>query len=92
MESGNADAFLPDRYDLRARDRAPEILDQGSTSTCWAYAALGALSSELLPLEKTLILWAGDDGAQCLLVFRSAAGGDYTMAAAYFLSWGRAER
>ena len=53
MESGNADAFLPDRYDLRARDRAPEILDQGSTSTCWAYAALGALSSELLPLEKT---------------------------------------
>ena len=86
MESGNADAFLPDRYDLRARDRAPEILDQGSTSTCWAYAALGALSSELLPLEKTAysVEAMTEHNAFGLPVSR---GGDYTMAAAYFLSW-----
>ena len=44
MESGNAAAFRPGRYDLRPRDRAPEIHDQGSTSPRWAYEAMGALA------------------------------------------------
>ncbi len=59
---------------------------RGSTSTCWAYAALGALSSELLPLEKTAysVEAMTEHNAFGLPVSR---GGDYTMAAAYFLSW-----
>ena len=86
MEIGDVRASLPDRYDLRARDRAPEILDQGSTATCWAYAALGALSSELLPLEKAAysVEEMTEHNAFSLPV---SSGGDYTMAAAYFLSW-----
>ena len=43
---------LPVRYDLRDYGRVSEVRDQGSWGTCWAFAALSALESSLLPDEK----------------------------------------
>lgn len=86
MEDGRQTAKLPDVYDLRKRERAAEIQDQGSSSTCWAYAALGALESAILPQEKESysVNYMTEQNAFDLSV---AKGGEYTMAAAYFLSW-----
>ena len=86
METEGTEGRLPDRYDLRTRDRAAKIADQGSTSTCWAYAALGALESSMLPREEAAfsVEHMTEDNAFDLPV---SAGGGYTMAAAYLLSW-----
>ncbi len=43
---------LPDYYDLRKIGKLSPVEDQGSSGTCWAFAALGSLESSLLPYEK----------------------------------------
>lgn len=80
------ESYLPAKYDLRTRSRASAIRDQGSTSTCWANAALGALESTLLPLESYhfSVDHMTKENAFSVPV---STGGDYTMAAAYLLSW-----
>ncbi|MCR5054745.1 MAG: cell surface protein [Lachnospiraceae bacterium] len=85
-KTGATDSYLPSRFDLRNEGRISSIKDQGNQSTCWAYAALGALESSSMP-EETL-----DYSAEHLIFnntySRSAeAGGDYRVAASYFLSW-----
>lgn len=86
MEGGSEQVKLPEKYDLRKRERAGKIKDQGSTATCWAYAALGSLESALLPQESEeySVNHMTQQNAFDLPV---KSGGDYTMAAAYLLSW-----
>jgi uncharacterized repeat protein (TIGR01451 family) len=43
---------LPSYYDLRALGKVAPIKDQGFSGTCWAFAVLGSLESNLLPGEK----------------------------------------
>ncbi|SEJ07884.1 Cysteine protease, C1A family [Lachnospiraceae bacterium A10] len=77
---------LPTSYDLRDEDRVSEIKDQGSQSTCWAYAAVGALESSCLPEEN--LNFSADDVVSNNNYNRTAEdGGDYRVAASYFLSW-----
>lgn len=45
-------AVLPGHFDLRDDSRVSSIRDQGDENTCWAYAAIGALESSLLPEKK----------------------------------------
>ena len=77
---------LPVRYDLRDYGRVSEVRDQGSWGTCWAFAALSALESSLLPDEKcefSVDHLAMNNGFNADL----DDGGDYNMALAYMASW-----
>ncbi len=77
---------FPESYDLRSRGRTADILDQGSSATCWAYAGIGALESVLLPEEDYAFSVDAmvNNPAYSL---DSRQGGEYTMAIAYLLSW-----
>lgn len=84
--AADASGILPYRYDLRERGRAPQVKDQGSYGTCWAFAALTALESSLMPQEK---LPLSVDHMNQNNSFTSSAqdGGQYTMAMAYLAGW-----
>ncbi len=77
---------LPSVYDLRTVNRVSFIRNQGSTATCWACASLEALESSLLPAKpnKFSVDSMINDNSFNL---DESAGGDYTMALAYLLSW-----
>jgi C1A family cysteine protease len=83
--SGNT-GIVPTRYDLRDRARASAVRNQGAYGTCWAFAALGALESSLLPEERVtysvdhMTLNNGFNLTQ-------KDGGDYTMGMAYLAAW-----
>lgn len=77
---------LPTIYDLRSVNRVSTIRNQGSTATCWACASLEALESSLLPAKPYLF------SVDSMIKDNSfgldeSAGGKYTMALAYLLSW-----
>ena len=87
VDSENAvPAVLPEAFDLRAEGRAPQIRNQGTQATCWAYAATGAIESSLLP-EKDVTLSPEDMVKKKGYSFKGTDGGDYSQALAYLLSW-----
>ena len=51
-----ANIKLPSAYDYRKTGRAPQIGNQGSLGTCWAFASLTALESSLLPGKSCSML------------------------------------
>ena len=77
----------PPAYDLRSEGKVSSVKDQNPYGTCWAFAALGSLESNLLPgeswdfSEDNLIWYSGFDGA-------GYNGGNSLMAAAYLARWG----
>lgn len=79
-------ALIPTRYDLRERGRVSGVRNQGSYGTCWSFAALGAMESELLPEENCqfsvdhMTLNNGFNLTQ-------KDGGEYTMGMAYLAAW-----
>ncbi len=89
METGNLaisckSASLPKKYDLRDYGRAGSVYNQGAESSCWAYAAISALESTILPFENrsfSISHMLSSTG------FDHGESGDYTMALAYLLSW-----
>ena len=77
---------LPSKYDLRSVNRVSTIRNQGSTATCWACASLEALESSLLPAKPYLFSVDSMINENSFGLDESA-GGKYTMALAYLLSW-----
>lgn len=77
---------LPQKFDLRDDNRVPEVANQGNDATCWAYAALNALKSTLLPGEQHQYS-AKHMTTKNDFHISSKQGGEYTMAMAYLLSW-----
>lgn len=77
---------LPARYDSREYQRMSAVQDQGDLGTCWAFTALTALQSRLLPEEK---LDFSEDHMSRDSYFQLGQniGGEYTMTMAYLLSW-----
>lgn len=79
-------SVIPARYDLRERGRTTNVRNQGLYGTCWAFAALGALESSLMPEEKAeysaehMTHWNGFN-------LTEYDGGDYSMAMAYLAAW-----
>lgn len=85
-ETPQNDIVLPASFSFTENGRLPEILDQGNTGSCWAYAALTALETSLLPEEEHTFSRAH------LLQMNSFGtdeenGGESTMALAYLLAW-----
>lgn len=77
---------LPYRYDLREKGRTAQIKDQGPYGTCWAFAALTALESALLPeIQQRLSVDHMDRNNSFTSTTKD--GGQYTMAMAYLAAW-----
>lgn len=85
-QSGGGDVKLPSSYDYRKMGRAPQIGNQGSLGTCWAFASLKALESSLLP-GKSLELSVDHMTMHNSFSMSQDAGGEYTMSMAYLLAW-----
>ncbi|WP_051194993.1 lectin like domain-containing protein [Pseudobutyrivibrio ruminis] len=77
---------LPSKYDLRSVNRVSTIRNQGSTATCWACASLESLESSLLP-AKPYLFSVDSMINENSFGLDETAGGKYTMALAYLLSW-----
>ncbi len=86
VQSGGGDVKLPSSYDYRKMGRAPQIGNQGSLGTCWAFASLKALESSLLP-GKPLELSVDHMTMHNSFSMSQDAGGEYTMSMAYLLAW-----
>lgn len=83
---GREERTLPYVYDYREEGRAPEVKNQGTLGTCWAFASLMALESRLLPEEH---LSFSEDHMSLSNSFHMLQndGGEYTMSMAYLLAW-----
>lgn len=77
---------LPTSYDLRDKYRVSVIRDQGRYGTCWAFAAISAMESSLLP-EETLVFSVDHMSLGNSFNISQYDGGEYTMGMAYLAAW-----
>ena len=83
--SGNPTA-LPASYDLRSRYRISSIRNQGRYGTCWAFGALTAMESALLP-EDSYMFSVDHMSMSNSFKVTQYDGGEYTMGMAYLAAW-----
>ena len=83
--SGNVN-MLPTRYDLREKNRISEIRNQGKYGTCWAFGALTAMESSLLP-ESSYMFSVDHMSMSNSFNATQYDGGQYTMGMAYLAAW-----
>jgi len=77
---------LPASYDLRERGRVSAIRNQGEYGTCWAFGALTAMESALLP--ENFYLFSVDHMSMSNSFYMTQYdGGEYTMGMAYLAAW-----
>lgn len=86
VNNAGGESILPASYDLRQRQRIPKVKDQGRYGTCWAFAALSAMESQLLP-EEQLEFSPDHMVRQNSYALDQADGGNYTMGMAYLTAW-----
>ena len=77
---------LPVKYDLRDRDRMSAIRNQGKYGTCWAFGALTAMESALLP-ENAYLFSVDHMSMSNSFNMTQFDGGEYTMGMAYLAAW-----
>lgn len=77
---------LPAKYDLRERLRVSSIRNQGRYGTCWAFGALTAMESALLP-ESTYLFSVDHMSMNNSFQMTQFDGGEYTMGMAYLSAW-----
>jgi C1A family cysteine protease len=86
FETGMKIQSIPESYDLRTHGRMTPVKNQGGCGSCWAFATMGALESNMTPLGqydlsednlKTHMLW---DWSQC-------GGGNAYISAGYLTRW-----
>lgn len=83
---GNSKDALPVKFDLREEGRVTKVRDQGRYGTCWAFGALGAMESRLLPEEN--FQFSVDHMTQHSgFYLTEEEGGEYHMSIAYLASW-----
>ncbi len=77
---------LPAKYDLRERMRISSIRNQGRYGTCWAFGALTAMESALLP-ESVYSFSVDHMSMSNSFSMTQFDGGEYTMGMAYLAAW-----
>ena len=77
---------LPTSYDLRTRYRISAIRNQGQYGTCWAFGALTAMESALLP-EDSYVFSVDHMSMSNSFKMTQYDGGEYTMGMAYLAAW-----
>lgn len=86
IDASEATSIIPTKYDLREKGRVTTVRNQGSYGTCWAFAALGALESSLLP-EEAYQYSADHMTLNNGFNLSQSEGGEYTMGMAYLAAW-----
>lgn len=86
LDNDSGESIVPASYDLRTEERVSEIKNQGNYGTCWAFAALSSLESNLLP-EQSFIFSPDHMTIQSNFAIKQETGGAYTMAVAYLTAW-----
>lgn len=87
MLSTNSDGrIIPYKYNYEDVGRVPQVSNQGNLGTCWAFAALTAVSSSIMPKEE-LIFSVDHMTINNSYNLAQNVGGDYSMAMAYLLAW-----
>lgn len=86
IDASETTTIIPTKYDLREKDRITSVRNQGSYGTCWAFAALGALESSLLP-EESYLYSADHMTLNSGFNLTQDEGGEYTMGMAYLAAW-----
>ncbi len=84
--SGGDTLILPARYDLRDYDAILPVRNQGKLGTCWAFAALNALQTVMMP-EDEYILSPDHMSRKNSFQITQRDGGEYTMSMAYLTAW-----
>lgn len=85
-DTSESETIIPTKYDLRDKGRVAQVRNQGAYGTCWAFAALGALESSLLPEED--VQYSADHMTLCNgFNLTQQDGGEYTMGMAYLAAW-----
>ncbi len=77
---------LPERYDYREEGRAIPVRDQGNYGTCWAFAALTALETSLMP-EEIYDFSRDHLNFQNTYQLSTEEGGSNIMSMAYLTGW-----
>ena len=85
-DSSENTSSLPSSYDLRDRYRISSIRNQGKYGTCWAFGALSAMESALLP-EASYEFSVDHMSMSNSFSVSQYDGGEYTMGMAYFAAW-----
>ena len=85
-DSSENPTALPASYDLRERYRISSIRNQGRYGTCWAFGALTAMESALLP-ENAYTFSVDHMSMSNSFRLTQYDGGEYTMGMAYLAAW-----
>lgn len=86
IDTSDSTSTIPVKYDLREKQRVAKVRNQGSYGTCWAFAALGAVESSLLPEES--VQYSADHMSLANgFNLTQNDGGEYTMGMAYLAAW-----
>lgn len=85
-DSKKGENILPPKFSYRDIKKIPGIKNQGNLSTCWAFAALTALESRLMP-ENNYMFSVDNMSFNSGYVGNQTDGGDYTRAIAYLAAW-----
>ena len=85
-DSSENPTALPASYDLRSRYRISTIRNQGRYGTCWAFGALTAMESALLP-ENSYTFSVDHMSMSNSFNVTQYDGGEYTMGMAYLAAW-----
>ena len=86
IDTSDSTSVIPVKYDLREKQRVAKVRNQGSYGTCWAFAALGAIESSLLPEES--VQYSADHMSLANgFNLTQDDGGEYTMGMAYLAAW-----
>lgn len=86
IDTSESAAIIPAKYDLREKQRVAKVRNQGAYGTCWAFAALGAMESSLLP-EESVQYSADHMSLNNGFNLTQDDGGEYTMGMAYLAAW-----